>query len=557
MLKPKQLLLIPSILFLTNALHSQNVFQEAAKDPLEIHGNFNLNSQYYLTDSVIAAPTVAEKFLMNGYANVIATKGAFSAGARYESYENALLGFDPRYKGSGFPYRYFSFENKGLNVTVGNFYEQFGTGMLLRSYEERDLGLDNAMAGIRVKYDLGNGIRVKGLVGRQRYFFAKGDGIVRAIDGEVNLNEAIEGWKDNKLKLLVGANFISKFQEDNNPDLVLPENVGAYSGRITARYANFSLTGEYAFKENDPSADNRNIYKPGQGLFVSASYSKKGFGINLSAKHIDNMSFRSDRTEGFNNLTINYLPALTKQHPYNLAATLYPYATQPTGEVAFQGDIVFRLKKKTWYGGKYGTRILINSSLAFGLDSTGINDQKTTRQGYSAKFFSPGQQAYFQDINVSVERKLNKTFKVKAMYMNMMVNNLITRYAGLNGSFNGKIYADIAVLDVLYKIRPKHALRAEFQALWSDQDMGDWGTVVLEYTYSPHWFIAIIDQYNYGNSVEKNQIHYPYGTFGYINGGNRVSLGFGRQKAGLFCVGGVCRVVPASNGLTITVTSSF
>ena len=81
---------------------------------------------------------------MNGYANVIATKGAFSAGARYESYENALLGFDPNYKGSGFPYRYFSFDNKGLSVTVGNFYEQFGTGMLFRSYEERDLGLDNA-----------------------------------------------------------------------------------------------------------------------------------------------------------------------------------------------------------------------------------------------------------------------------------------------------------------------------------------------------------------------------------------------------------------------------
>ena len=204
------------------------------------------------------------------------------------------------------------------------------------------------MDGIRVKYDLGNGVRFKGLVGRQRYFFAKGDGIVRAIDGEVNLNEAFSSWKDNKLKLLVGANFISKYQEDNNPDLVLPENVGAYSGRITARYSDFSITGEYAYKENDPSTDNTNIYKPGQGLFVSASYSQKGFGINLSAKHIDNMSFRSDRTEGFNNLTINYLPALTKQHTYNLAATLYPYATQPTGEIAFQGDIVFRLKKKTW-----------------------------------------------------------------------------------------------------------------------------------------------------------------------------------------------------------------
>ncbi len=553
----KTLVLLSTGFCLTTTLHAQNLLEETAKAPLEIHGNFNATSQYYIPDTAIAAPNVPEQFLINGYGNVIATKGAFSAGARYESYENVLLGFDPQFKGSGFPYRYFAFNNKGLNVTVGNFYEQFGTGMLLRSYEERDLGLDNAFDGVRVKYDLGNGIRFKGLVGRQRLFFAKGPGIVRALDGEININEAFAGMEDKKLKLLVGGNIISKYEEDNNPDLVLPENVAAYSGRLTTRYKNFSLVTEYAYKENDPSNDNGLIYKEGQGLFVSASYSRRGFGVNLSAKHIDNMSFRSDRTESINNLMINFLPALTKQHTYNLAATLYPYATQPTGEIAFQGDVVFRLKKKTWYGGKYGTRILLNGSVAYGLDSTRLNDINTERKGYTTKFFSPGQEQYFQDLNITVERKLNKKFKAKAMYMNLMVNNRITRYSGLNGSFNGNIYADIAVIDLMYKIKPKHAIRTEIQGLWTGQDMGDWATLIIEYTYSPHWFVAVMDQYNYGNSIEKNQIHYPYATFGYINGGNRIAFGAGRQKAGLFCVGGVCRVVPASNGVTLTVTSSF
>ena len=46
-------------------------------------------------------------------------------------------------------------------------------------------------------------------------------------------------------------------------------------------------------------------------------------------------------------------------------------------------------------------------------------------------------------------------------------------------------------------------------------------------------------------------------SVGYTNKANRISLGYGRQRAGIFCVGGVCRTVPASNGLSISITSSF
>ena len=52
-----------------------------------------------------------------------------------------------RYKGSGIPYRFLRFNKDGLDVTVGSYYEQFGSGIIFRTYEERSLGYDNAMDG--------------------------------------------------------------------------------------------------------------------------------------------------------------------------------------------------------------------------------------------------------------------------------------------------------------------------------------------------------------------------------------------------------------------------
>ena len=102
----------------------------------EIHGNMQMDAQYYNPDSTIGAASVPEKMLMNGFANINYTKGNFSAGIRYESYLNTIQGFDPRYKGNGIPYRYAKYAVDELEVTAGNFYEQFGSGMVLRAYEE-------------------------------------------------------------------------------------------------------------------------------------------------------------------------------------------------------------------------------------------------------------------------------------------------------------------------------------------------------------------------------------------------------------------------------------
>jgi hypothetical protein len=514
----------------------------------EIHGNFQLDAQYYNPDSAIGAQPVPEKFLMNSFANLIYTNGDFSAGVRFESYLNTMLGFDPRYKGTGFPYKFATFNRDNFSITVGNYYEQFGSGMIFRSYEERGLGYDNAMEGVRVKYTLLKGIHIKGLIGKQRYYFDLGKGIVRGIDGEVALNELVAEFAEKKTKIFFGGSFVSKYEVDQDPIYVLPENVGAWAGRVKVNHGGWSFFSEYAHKINDPSSVNNYIYKKGGGLLVNTSYSQKGLGINLSGKVIDNMNFRSDRTAQNNDLLINFLPALTRQHTYNLAATIYPYATQPNGEMAYQGDITYTIKKGSKLGGKYGTTVLVNYAAANGLDSTTL----ASGLGYKADYTKLGK-VYYKDFNVEIQKKVSKPLKFTLFYANFVYNKDVAQ-----GKVNeGFVYANIEVLEFTYKFNDKHALRMELQGLQTRQDMGDWATIVAEYTISPNWFFSTVNQYNYGNPNEDSRLLYPIGQIGFIKNSTRVTLGYGRQRAGIFCIGGICRVVPASNGATISISSSF
>jgi len=532
---------------------SASTFADKVFGKGEFHGNFQTDVQYYRPDSIIGAAEVPEKVLMNGFANFIYSNGPLSAGIRYESYENAIQGFPNGYRGSGIPYRYVTYDQGRLAVTAGNFYDQFGNGLIFRAYEERGLGYDNAMDGFRLIYRPAKGVTLKGIIGKQRLYFDKGEGIVRGLDGDVMLNQLIPSLEDKKTQITLGGSFVSKFQEDKSSIYNLPENVGATAGRIDLVHGNFTFNGEYAYKINDPSVENGFIYRPGESLLLQASYSTKGFGLSVGAKRVDNMSFRSDRNATLTEVLINYLPALTRQHTYNLMATLYPYATQPNGEMAVQGELVYKVPKKSALGGKYGMTVLVNYSAVNNIDTLILNDLNTERQGYSSDFFKWGDDIYWRDLNVEITKKFSKKLKSIFTYQYLAYNKDVIE--GKSGY--GLVYAHVGVADLTYKLAKKHAIRTELQHMYADKDMGDWATVLVEYTYSPHWFVAVMDQYNYGNSDPDLQVHYYFTSVGYTNKSNRFMLSYGRQRAGIFCVGGVCRNVPAANGVTLTVTSSF
>lgn len=523
----------------------------------QVSGNFQSNSQIYFEDAdlgITSENLPSEVFLTNSFANIIYSTKNFSSGIRYEANQNALLGFDKRYNGEGITYRYVQFNKDGLDVTLGNFYEQFGSGMILRAYEERNLGYDNAFNGVRLKYSPIKGIYLKSLVGRQRLYFDKAEGIVRGIDGEISLNETFTALAETKTQILLGGSFVSKFQKDLDPIYILPENVASMAGRFNIYHGKWNMGAEYVYKYNDPSATNNFIYKEGQALLANLSYSQRGFGFSIAAKRIDNMSSNSDRNLKGQEVSINYLPALTKQHAYTLA-TIYPYGTIANGEMGLQAELNYKVKKGSLLGGKYGMGVIANFSNAYNIHKeqidafTSINETGTL--GYNSDFFKVGDEKFFQELSIELSRKINRKLKLVGTFINTHYNS--TAIVGYD--YHGMIKANIIVLETQYKIKSKHSIRTELQHLSTKEHEGNWAMGLVEYTVSPHYFFAIQNLYNYGNETKK--IHYPNISAGYNKGTTRFALGYGKQRQGIFCVGGVCREVPKSNGISLSITSSF
>ncbi len=530
-----------------------------------LSGNFQSDFQWYIEDVALNftlengdSEFPNEYFLSNSFANINYKNEVFSAGIRYEAYQNALLGYPAGFKGEGITYRYIGFNKDGLDVTLGNFYEQFGSGMILRTYEERNLGYDNAFDGIRLKYSPLKGVYLKTLVGRQRLFFENGEGLIRAIDGEIILNETFKALSQKKTLIRLGGSFVSKFQETTNPQYVLPENVGAWASRIDINHGKWNFSSEYVHKYNDPSFANNYIYKNGNAFITNMSYSKRGLGISVAAKRIDNMDFRSERDQNLQNLMVNFLPALTKQHAYALA-TIYPYGTINTGEMGMQVELLYKIKKGTKLGGKYGIGLIANFSNVYGIhkealnESTPINSSGTL--GYKSDFFKVGEDKYFQEYSVELNKKVNSKLKFIGSYINTHYNAEFIQGYDIDDDLPKMIYAKILILETQYKIKPKHSIRSEIQHLSTKQHEGNWVMALLEYTISPNYFFAIQNLYNYGNETSK--LNYPTLSLGRNRGTSRIALSYGKQRAGIFCVGGVCRNVPASNGLSLNITSSF
>ena len=532
-----------------------------------ISGNIESTFQYLNNDSLIGATQPDQKGLINSYMNVFYTHGKFKAGLRVESYLPRIQGYPNRFDGTGIGMRYVGYANDLVDVTLGTFYEQFGSGLALRAYEDRALGYDNLLDGMRLIVRPKSGVVLKGVYGYQRLSFQQGkliygDGIVRGVDGEINLNEAVKKLEDFPLTMVLGTSFVSKFQVDDDPSLNLPKNVGAYGARAKFRYKNITLDGEYIIKEQDPSNDNSKIYNYGHASVINLSYTKKGLGILLSGKSVDNMSYRSDRSKDLQDVLINYLPSLNKTHTYNLVSTLYPYATQLLGEVAFQGDVLYTFKKGTKIGGKYGTSVNFNVSTTYQpiKHTSTINSLDSTGVAYITRPFDKSDSLYWRDINVNVTKKINKNLSFIFSYFNITINNDVAK---ISNDAAGIISSHVGVIETSYKINKTNSIRTELQGMFVEKenglikDKGNWATILVEYSISPSYFFSFMNQYNYGNPLESKRIHYPIITCGYIKDATRFTVSYGRQRAGLFCVGGVCRFVPANNGLTFSFTQSF
>ena len=510
-------------------------------------------------DEKIGTEHYDDKVLTNTYLDLKLGSKYVDAGGRFEFLEYPLPGYEKDLKGWGVPHFYVKGHYKNIELTVGDYYEQFGSGFILRTYEERSLGIDNALSGARLSYTPVEGVSVKALTVKQRRYWHHNDALISGADLEVSLDQFIKSMQDHDVRIMLGGSWVNKHEKigddaiflDATHKLNLPTYVNAWDARINFTHKGFNLLAEYAQKSQDPSFDNLYHYGKGNVAMLSASYSRKGMSLLVQAKRSENMAFRSRRTMSGTSSFINHLPPFTHDQTYALPAQ-YPYATQFGGEWAFQVEAGYTFKKGSTLGGKYGTKVKANFSHVRGLDNGDVknpvkDDVLMGSDGYKTSFFGMSDEIYYQDIDVQIEKRFTRDFSLIFMYMNQRYNMTVVEGHG------GMIKSNILVADGKYKFSPKLTLRCELQYQFCKGDDGDWAFGLAELSWAPHWMFTVSDMWNCGET----KVHYYQALVTYSLKSHRIQAGYGRTNAGYNCSGGVCRWVPATRGFTLSYNYSF
>lgn len=532
--------------------------------PVAVHGSVQADIVFPEIDEEIdAVGPYSHKMLFNTYADVNLASQYVDAGLRAEFMKWPIPGYEDDFAGWGLSNFYVKGKYKGFDLTAGDFYEQFGSGFILRTYENRALGIDNAIRGGRLNINAVKGLRLTMLGGVQRVYWdwSKKSQIYGA-NAEVYMQDYIPAISDRNATWMIGGSYVLKHESDEdvfvdgtNYRLNLPKCVNSLDVRSSFSKGPWSVLGEFAWKGQDPSFDNDYTYGTGTAYFLTGSFSKKGISAMLQAKRSYNMAYRSQRSRDGIAAFINNMPAFTYTHTYSLPA-LYPYATQNApGEWAYQGQFSYNFPRKSLLGGRYGTKITLNASYVSSLvheaapQGLGGNIMGTDGARPVSNFFAMGACNYY-DINLQVEKRFSAPFTMTFMYMNQLFNNEVGKIVESDEKY---IRTNIIVADAKYRINKKFTLRGELQYLFTKQDQKDWAYGLVEFSWSPYLMVSASDMWNCG---ETGTHYYMFGVAGtYKN--NRLMLSYGRTRAGYDCSGGLCRPVPAMHGFKINYTFNF
>jgi len=550
-----------------------SVTGQEKKDTGRFFGGFETNAQRYLEfENDEDSP---EYFRSNNYLQLNYELKKWTFGMQVESYaKQALLNYYPGFDGTNVATYFAKYKAKKLEATVGYFYEQFGSGMILRAWEDRSLGINTALRGGKIFYKPTKDIKFKAFYGQQRSGFNVSKGQLYGFDMEANMTDLLSFEEAN---LEIGFSNVNRY-EKIDPSLVSNPNFNpttrAFSFRSSFSQDIFYSSFEINYKSKDAtlnridSSISNNFINDGNALQFNLGIAKDGLGIDLTFRRTENMLFTSERIPeavglnqsslDYSDKVINFTPALTKQHHSNLA-NIYVYQAQAgvefksneimkSGETGGQIDVVYEFAKDTKFGGKYGTKLALNYASWYNLPGT----YRAIPAQYETNFFGVGEK-YFSDCNVEVKKQFTENSRASFLYVNQYYNKPWVEDA------SHAVNTNIFYVEWIYSMTNSKSIRIDAEHMWADADFKNWMGGSMEYNFNEKFSIYALDLVNYGNTKDKEEREKHYLTVGgaYRKGSTRVSLGYGRQRGGLVCVGGVCRFVPESTGISLSFNTAF
>ncbi|MCR5759115.1 MAG: DUF6029 family protein [Bacteroidales bacterium] len=482
-------------------------------------------SNAYVSDPLTGTVEEGKWFASNDYLKVDFFKGRFSAGVQGEGYFPAIIGYPLELKGFSLSNAYAAWTDTNWSLTAGTIYEQFGSGLLFRSWEDRNIGINNTVLGARASYNLAGILSMKALWGTPRYGIAFDSGTwVRG--GDLAFSPTAF-FPESQLSVSLEASLLN----------TLRKAAGTSETGFSAR-ANFDWSGFFARLEYVGAGNAQG----GNAQLAELGYNGGNLGVNVNLRRLDwmNAEIIPEKLSLVN--LLNYIPALCTQYTYMLAG-MHPYHAMPgdglvAGETGGQIDVFYRFRRGTPLGGKRGTRVHMNFSTYYSID--GPHSYRPAGM-------------LMRDFSADIEKSFSKKLRLNLLYS-------LQEFSPSYGTDDTRNRAHILVSDILYKFTDAFSMRAELQYLFTKQyfsvlprENGDWAAALLELNFAPSWSVYFADMCNVGGT--KNN-YYNTGV-SFTKAPFMVSLSWGRYKAGYLCSGGVCRMVPAYTGGGLNVNISF
>lgn len=492
-------------------------FISSAQDNSYLHWSLESNDVWY---------TDRNDYGSNNYLKLDWSRKRFQVGMQAEWHPQPLLGYDEGSKGFYLPEKFIRYNAENFNLTLGDWYDQFGSGLLFRSWEDRALGMNNSVGGARLEYSKGI-IGTKLVWGFPRHL--RGYSGTQILGADITLSQISLFGGDLGLEF----SFLERFEkglpyylEEDWTKVNVPKNNASWS--VGANYAigGFYIKGEYCGKQkdwHDFSVSGVDNLHQGDALSLESGLYIGRISAVASFRHLQNMTNKIFRTnEAFISNTLNYIPALSLQHTYMLC-TLEPYYPNSDGENAWQVDLIYKASKKD--------RLHFNYSEAHSL----------------GMYHELGKRALlFRDVSVKYERKWNHRLK-SVLFLN------IQESSPSHGVHRMTEVRNTAVADVTYRFSDRFSMRGELQYLYSAEAEKDWCAALLETYFTKGWSLFAKDMYNHGSS----KIHYYQVGAGYSRGHYRISASFGKNREGMICSGGVCRWQPGFSGGSLSISIVF
>jgi Family of unknown function (DUF6029) len=544
-------LLKPTLLFLSCLILTQNVESQVADSTISevkyLSGSLQANGNFYLRDSAIGAANIPQydRQLVgaDAWLNLNYSRSGYDIGVRFDFFQNSqLLNPKASYSASGLGRWYVKKRIDRLSIYAGFVYDQIGSGIIFRAYEERPLAIDNALLGANLTYDLTENWKIKAFTGRQKQQFDLYKSSVSGFntEGYVSLG---------KVSLAPGFGIVHRNLDDETVNQVvsslatysLADSIGASYNTYASTLYNTLSAGKWtwyveaAYKTPevmfDPFAQklNRNgtvsegklINRSGSIIYSNLGFVTEGFGITFEGKRTEGFTFRTTPLASLNRGTLNFLPPMSRQNTYRLTSRYVP-ATQELGEQAFQVDVK--------YAPKENMNIDVNLS-----NISNLNNDLLYREIYVSLLFKKEHSQL--TLGMQHQTYNQQIYEVKP---NVPYVQTITPFVEYIRSFSDT-----------------KSLKIEAQYMNNKQDYGSWIFGLVEYSVAPKWVFTVSDMFNFDPKKTKEALHYPTLAVVYAVDANRFSLAYVKQVEGVVCTGGICRLEPAFSGVRLSVNSNF